>query len=141
MVDVLVAKIGIDLRGYLLLFCLKVEFACFTFLTFHLAVTVGERQGCGGRVNVTTTGVINPIRGANGQYLSNLDCTWILTAADNKVFSLQVSGIEIEAGQSGTCGFDGLEVSVVYLLFSRSSPHVSTVSNHGLEYNTVDSSR
>ncbi|XP_067930809.1 cubilin-like [Watersipora subatra] len=71
--------------------------------------TYGPAQGCGGRRN-SSAGIIEPIKGSNGEYLNQLDCVWIITVPDNKVISLQLNNVAIEAGGS-TCAFDGLELT------------------------------
>jgi len=69
----------------------------------------GELQGCGGTVNASD-GVITPPRDAQGNYMPNLNCDWVIIVPDNKTVNLTISGVSIEGATP--CQYDGLEVSV-----------------------------
>lgn len=78
--------------------------------------TPGERQGCGGLVNLTRTAqqqlrapdaAVTP---RNGRFDGELDCQWTVTAPPGQVIRLQLTQVDM---QDGGCREDYLEVLTV----------------------------
>ncbi|CAG0918336.1 unnamed protein product [Notodromas monacha] len=81
-----------------------------------VSFTYGPSKGCGGKFNVTSSGVSfgSPDVDNNGKYEPDLDCIWYFRAIDsNKVLRLTFSSVfDIQALElnSRPCGYDFLEV-------------------------------
>uniref|UniRef100_A0A0B7BPM5 CUB domain-containing protein n=1 Tax=Arion vulgaris TaxID=1028688 RepID=A0A0B7BPM5_9EUPU len=70
--------------------------------------TYGPQQGCGGALR-QSSGTFTSVDGdSDGLYESNLHCEWWIFVNDNKVVSLTITGLDIEASQD--CSRDSLKV-------------------------------
>lgn len=83
----------------------------------------GERQGCGGLVNLTQNAqqqirapevAVTP---RNGQMDGELDCRWIVIAPPGKVIRLQLTQIDM---MDGGCSEDYVEVYQIIMILTVS---------------------
>ena len=99
--------------------------------TVEWAQTLGPQQGCGGKIDVTTTGhIVSPTNPDNGNYYPDLTCVWELSTENALRFSFKKFILEDrETEYTGAC-FDFVEII--------DGPHLSDRVIFGPQCGTLD---
>ena len=114
--------------------------------------TAGERQGCGGIVNLTETSQVQlrapdvAVNPRNDRIEGELDCQWTVLTLPGKVIRFQLTQIDMAATTaSGNCDDDYLELRenrthIVYALFPDKFRNAfgECASCHGLQTSFTD---